>query len=40
MLSEDARFAAAILRALSQQDYRGEPFHVVMQEFPEWIRER
>ena len=35
-LSEDARFAAAVQRALQQQGYRGDPYHVVMREFPEW----
>jgi len=39
-LSEDARFVATVTRALSQQGYRGEPFHAVRREFPEWSQER
>lgn len=39
-LSEDARFAVAVTRALKQQGYRGETFHAVMREFPEWTRDR
>lgn len=35
-LSEDARFAVAVQRALQGRGYRADPFHVVMREFPEW----
>ena len=39
-LSQDARFAVTVTQALSQQGYRGEPFHAVRREFPEWTQER
>ncbi len=39
-LSEDARFVSAAQRAITQQGYRGDPFHLVTREFPEWTRER
>ena len=39
-LSNDGRFAAAVQRAVSQGAYCGDPFHLVMREFPEWTRER
>ena len=35
-LSDDARFAAALLRVLRERMYRADPFHVVMREFPEF----
>ena len=39
-LSDDARFVGAVTQAVSDQGYRGEPFHAVMREFPEWTQER